>query len=454
VKKTVSSKEARHLQRALRHAYASLRRKWTPELLARLVREQLPNNSNNQQLLALLNVQVHDPMDVEGEKPKSAVVPPTEVEPEVECFVAVLVLTWLVDKRRIDDARVLSERLVEQIALWNRRTLDPLSAKVYFYLSRTYELANRLADVRVKLMQLLRTATLRHNYDGQVMLLNLLLRNFLQYNLFDQAEKLVQKSEFKQEHATSNEAARYHYYLGRIYAIQLRYSDAFVNLQLAIRKGPRSGAKGFRSSAIKFSSIVQLLLGEIPERSLFRADGIRKSLIPYLHLTKAVRSGSVAEYESVCNQYAAEFKKDRTVALVQRLRHNVIKAGLRKINSAYSRISFTDICSKLHLENEQDAEFIVAKAIHDGIIDGVIDADGRTLQSKSNTDIYVTNEPERAFHRRIDMMLKIHNDAVTSMRYPNKKMLNKNKEEDKDKIEIDLEDEVADLLDDDDDGDF
>lgn len=97
-------------------------------------------------------------------------------------------------------------------------------------------------------MQLLRTATLRHNYDGQVVLLNLLLRNLIQYNLFEQAEKLVQKSEFKQEHATPNEAARYHYYLGRIYAVQLRYSDSFLNLQLAIRKGPRSGAKGFRSS--------------------------------------------------------------------------------------------------------------------------------------------------------------------------------------------------------------
>lgn len=94
---------------------------------------------------------------------------------------------------------------------------------------------------------------------------------------------------------------------------------------------------------------------------MFRADGIRKSLIPYLHLTKAVRSGSVVEYEAVCNQYAAVFKKDRTSALVQRLRHNVIKAGLRKINSAYSKISFKDICVKLNLESEQDAEFIVAK---------------------------------------------------------------------------------------------
>lgn len=61
------------------------------------------------------------------------------------------------------------------------------------------------------------------------------------------AEKLAAKTEFKSEHASSNDAARYHFYLGRIYAIQLRYAEAFSNLEQAIRKGPRRGARGFRS---------------------------------------------------------------------------------------------------------------------------------------------------------------------------------------------------------------
>lgn len=85
-------------------------------------------------------------MEVDG-APKPAA--PAEVDPEIEAFVSVLVLTWLIDQKRIDDARTLSERLVDQLATWNRRTLDPLSAKVYFFLSRSYELANRLADIRV-----------------------------------------------------------------------------------------------------------------------------------------------------------------------------------------------------------------------------------------------------------------------------------------------------------------
>lgn len=59
----------------------------------------------------------------------------------------------------------------------------------------------------------LRTATLRHDPDGQATLLNLLLRNYLHYSLYDQAEKLVSKSVFP-EQANNNEWARYLYYTG------------------------------------------------------------------------------------------------------------------------------------------------------------------------------------------------------------------------------------------------
>lgn len=60
----------------------------------------------------------------------------------------------------------------------------------------------------------LRTATLRHDADGQAVLLNLLLRNYLHFNLYDQAEKLVSKSVFP-ELANNNEWARYLYYTGK-----------------------------------------------------------------------------------------------------------------------------------------------------------------------------------------------------------------------------------------------
>ena len=62
-----------------------------------------------------------------------------------------------------------------------------------------------------------------------------------------------------------------------------------------------------------------------------------------------------------------KLEKDGNLTLVQRIRHVVIKAGLRKINLSYSRISIKDIVEKLKLENEKDAEFIIGKAIRDGV---------------------------------------------------------------------------------------
>ena len=60
----------------------------------------------------------------------------------------------------------------------------------------------------------LRTATLRHNIEAQATLQNLLLRNYLHYNLYDQADKLVAKSTFP-EQASNHEWARFLYYLGK-----------------------------------------------------------------------------------------------------------------------------------------------------------------------------------------------------------------------------------------------
>jgi len=377
------------------------------------------------------------------EEPK----PPQSASPEVEVYIHLLVVLYLVDQKRLPIALEAIDSLTEKLRNFNRRTLDPLSAKVYFYYSYIYEHSGRLDEIREKLLQLQRTSTLRHNFEGQITLINLLLRNYLHYNLYDQADKLASKVEFKTDKAGSNEVARYYYYLGRINAVQLSYSEAYRNLQQALRKGPRESANGFRSTVSKFLLIVQLLLGEIPERSLFRTKGIVRALKPYLELTQTVRSGDISQFKFCISQHEATFKRDRTYTLIQRLHHNVMKTGLRKINTSYSRIHFTDICKKLGLETVQEAEFIVSKAIRDGIIDAKIYHDEGYIKSNDNVDVYSTNEPYRAFHQRIDFCLQIHNDAVKAMRYPPD--INKKKEEPTEKVKDDQESELADAMDED-----
>jgi len=185
-----------------------------------------------------------------------------------------------------------------------------------------------------------------------------------------------------------------------------------------LEKAPQSSAVGFRQQVHKLACIVQLLMGEIPERPTFRQPGLKKALRPYLQLTQAVRIGDLTAFHDVINTFGNEFRADKTYTLIQRLRSNVIKTGLRKINVSYSRISFADICAKLHLESVEDAEFIVAKAIRDGVISATIDHAGGFIQSKENIDIYSTQEPQAAFHKRITFCLNTHNEAVKAMRFP------------------------------------
>lgn len=66
----------------------------------------------------------------------------------------------------------------------------------------------------------------------------------------------------------------------------------------------------------------------------------------------------------MADKCAPVFAADKTHNLIVRLRHNVIRTGLRRINVSYSRIALGDVAKKLRLDTPtpaEDAECIVAK---------------------------------------------------------------------------------------------
>ena len=277
--------------------------------------------------------------------------------------------------------------------------------------------AGQLQTIRSPLLAAYRTACLHHNTTCQATLLNLLLRNYQHFKLFDQAEKLLTKTTFP-EQASNTQLARYLYYTGRIKALQLEYTEAHRCLLQAQRKAPSSKGLGFRLTVHKLGAIVQLLLGEIPDRAVFRHPQSRLPMLPYLQLVQAVRLGDLAAFRAAMEKHAATFIADTNYTLIIRLRQNVIRAGLRNISLAYSRISLADIASKLALDHPEDMESIAAKAIRDGVIEATVDHAAGVLISKEATDVYSTLEPQAAFHKRITFCLNVHNDAVKAMSYP------------------------------------
>ncbi|CAG8671298.1 10588_t:CDS:10 [Acaulospora morrowiae] len=414
LERAVSTIESRFTTRVLR-TIASIRKRLTADILAQVIKDVYPKDSVDKSRLINYLGKDSGNMDLDVDDLAKDNLP---ILPEIDLYLYLLVMIYLLDKQEFEKGILLANETVAKIQSLNRRTLDQLSSRIYFYYARFYELTGNLAEIRPTLLAAQRTATLRHDDDSQATLLNLLLRNYFHYNLYDQADKLVSKTTFP-ETAVNNQQARYMYYLGRIKAIQLDYTVSHTHLLQAIRKAPQNTVTaGFQQAVYKLSIIVQLLMGEIPERSIFRQPVLKKPLVPYLHIVQAVRVGDLSKFQETLAKYNEVFRADKTYTLILRLRHNVIKTGIRMISLSYSRISLRDICLKLHLDSEKDAEYIVAKAIRDGVIDATIDHEKGFMKSKENVDIYSTNEPQYAFNQRIRFCLNLHNESVKAMRFP------------------------------------
>lgn len=106
-----------------------------------------------------------------------------------------------------------------------------------------------------------------------------------------------------------------------------------------------------------------------------------------------MKSGDMETFKKLLTKYQTLFQNDKNYTLITRLRHTVIKFGLKKINISYSKISIEDIKTKLSLESNEETEQIVSKAIRDGVIDAIIDHEQKHMRSKDINDIYTSNDP-------------------------------------------------------------
>lgn len=428
--------DARFSLRALR-SISLIRKRLDPDIIAQAIVDTFPatvtsGNVAKQLLIAIGRENMHlsrsgnSEMEVDNETPvktparNSAKKEVKEIIPEIDIFLGILIQVYLFDSKQFQRGAEFSKYLADRVQSLNRRTLDSLSAKLYFYYSLFCEqLAPKppspqspVVSIRPTLLAALRTAVLRKDIDTQASVIVLLLRNYLSTSHISQADLLVSHTQFP-ENAVNNQVARFLYYLGRIRAIQLRYTEAHEHLTAATRKAPSSAcAAGFSATATKLLLVVELLMGDIPERSTFRQPTLELALQPYFLLVQAVRIGNLGDFETIIADHGDTFRRDSTYTLILRLRQNVIKTGIRMMSLSYSRISLRDICIRLHLGSEESAEYIVAKAIRDGVIEATLDRERGFMKSKEVGDVYATREPGEAFHDRIRACLALHDESV------------------------------------------
>ena len=183
IERAVSTLEPRYTTRVLR-SLTTLRKKLTSEILSQAVREAYTKgckrivkyNRDLSNLIyidgpakqALLNA-IPEPttststsMEVDPAPPastnatsKGASPPaPSEPCPEGDVYLRLLVILRLLDANALDKSRTLAHETVDKIKHLNRRSMDPIAAKVYFYLARLYELKGDLAELRPSVLPL------------------------------------------------------------------------------------------------------------------------------------------------------------------------------------------------------------------------------------------------------------------------------------------------------------
>ncbi|KCV69034.1 hypothetical protein H696_04454 [Fonticula alba] len=444
---------------------------------------------------------------------------------ESSLFIGLVALVFLLDKNRSEEAGWLSELLLAKCASLPLRSMDPLYAKIVFYRARALEATQNQTSIRAPFFSLLRVATERHLDETRSVCLNELLRAFISARSFDTAEQLATlaasqasgtgiASARDAKSGTANggpvdlpsaspgnstqsndtpmlalpaaasgpQHARFHFYVGRIRAILLDYSDALRHLNLAARRAPQIQiAAGFQQHVAKFHVVVQLLMGEIPERSLFCEQFLSRPLVPYFQLTQAVRTGDMRLFRETLAKYSHLFTADGTMTLIRRLHHTVIKAGLRVLASAYTRIPLELVAKKLGLVTadasaadlaaaRDNVEAIVARAIRDNVIAAEIDHEGGFLQTKDEVNNYTTNKTKHVYRQRVDYYMALYNASVKALRFPDESSkdtdeVDPEKEEErraKDQLvnrlsyphDMDTDDEDDVLLDEDDESDF
>ncbi|KAF8531127.1 PCI domain-containing protein [Gautieria morchelliformis] len=489
IERAVSTLEPRFTHRVLR-SLTHLRRRLDNNVLRETIAEVYTKDSPAKRTLlswisttsSLLPTDTAS-MDVDLAGSRSGLTPTSipklqaqaEPLPESEIYLRLLIIYHLLDnasglpryragdpksRKAADNARELyvksvslAHETVERMQSFNRRSLDPMAAKVWSATGRAYELGGDLSELRPLLLNAQRTASLRHDTETLATLVNLLLRSYLLTSSYTAASTFLSKITYPDSSVSSATAtsgttpstnttssngapsslnqllsgstsspaqlARYLYYVGRIRAIELSYTLAHNHLLQAVRRAPKAEqAPGFWQEVHKWLVVVELLMGDIPERSTFRQPVLRKALEGYFEIVKAVRTGSLSQFQATLSTYSATFAADKTCTLILRLRQNVIKTGIRRLSLSYSRISLRDICVKLHLDSEEDAEYIVGKAIRDGVIEGRIVHERGWMECGSGNKGAYGAEVSEAFNRRIGFCLGLHNESVKAMRYP------------------------------------
>ncbi|KAK2964940.1 putative 26S proteasome non-ATPase regulatory subunit 3 [Blattamonas nauphoetae] len=362
------------------------------------------------------------------EKPVKQIKPVIKAKPikyttgyELDGYVRLLTTIILYKEGKIDSALNLANDLISRISSMSIDQQQPLFdvlAKTYYYHSLIVMKKggkNELTNCRSQYLTALRNATLLKDSQGQATLVNIIFYSFFQNREYMAARHFVDSIQFP-DACSSSQNARYSYSLAKLLALEGKYHQAEEHLLLTQTRAPKS-ALGFRSACIKLLSLVKLLQGVIPKRAAFFQPGFEVDLKPYLDIATSVRDGNIKQFDLTIANSQQDFENEGILSLVIRLRTKVIQTGLKRLCLVYSSLPISDITSKLSLQNDNETEVALSRAIKEGVIQAEIDFEGRFMRVIEERNIIETDKPQLMMEERINQCLEMNEKLVKSMRY-------------------------------------
>lgn len=71
-----------------------------------------------------------------------------DILPEVDIYIHLIIQFYLLDTKEYEKGAIFSQQLIEKLKTFNRRSMDKISAKVYFYYSYFFEIQGKLSEIR------------------------------------------------------------------------------------------------------------------------------------------------------------------------------------------------------------------------------------------------------------------------------------------------------------------
>ena len=143
---------------------------------------------------------------------------------EIYAFIFMILLTNLIDYKNFEEALSSVQNLIIFFKTNESLTINTLKAKAYYYLTLITEKLNIQDQIISELQEAYRTACIEMDFISQVTLINCIIRYYLNNKNVEMARSFISKTKYI-ENISSYEDARYLFYIGKIEAIQMNYSD-------------------------------------------------------------------------------------------------------------------------------------------------------------------------------------------------------------------------------------